>query len=98
MLQLFGDTVHDEEKNVCSIETCGQCYKTFFLVTGCGPNKLERLSLQIVSSLVQYLQLRPKPTRVKHISCVPLLGRLLDLLANIRPGQKEFARTNALAY
>ncbi len=53
-------------------------------------NKLERLSLASLSSLVECLQVRPNPTRVKHLSGAPLKGRLLALPTNIRIGSRVF--------
>ncbi len=48
-------------------------------------NKLERLSLAIISNLVQHLTVRVKPARVKGD---PPLSRLLAFLTDLRPGWK----------
>jgi hypothetical protein len=61
-------------------------------------NKLERLSLESLSWLVYCLQARLDPTRVKHFSGAPLLGRLLASPTNIRLGWEGWKGTNALAY
>jgi hypothetical protein len=49
------------------------------------PNKLEHLSLSSPYSLVQYLQARLEPTRVKYLSGTPIKGKIQILAANIRP-------------
>jgi hypothetical protein len=56
---------------------------------------LARASL---SSLVQCLQIKPEPSRVKNLSGAPFLGRLLALPVNIRLGWKGLLGTNTLAY
>ncbi len=61
-------------------------------------NKLERLSLASLSSLVQYLLVRPEPTWVKRLSGDPLYGRLLVSPTNIILGPKGLPGTNARAF
>ena len=61
-------------------------------------NKLERLSLASISSLVQRFVDRLEPTRVEHLSTDPYNARLLALRTNIRLGWKSLLGTNALAY
>jgi hypothetical protein len=56
------------------------------------------LSLASLSSLVQCLQVRQEPTRVKNLLGAPLYGSLLAWPTNIRLGWKGFPGTNALAY
>ncbi len=53
--------------------------KLFMAVIYKFRKKLERLSLASLSSLVYCLWVKPEPTRVKHISGAPLLGRLPGL-------------------
>jgi hypothetical protein len=54
------------------------------------PNKLECLSLETLSS--QNLRARPEPTQLEHLSDASFLGKLLVLLANVRPDWKVIAR------
>jgi hypothetical protein len=56
-----------------------------------------KLSPYRLSSLA-CLQVRPKATRVKHLSGAPFYGRLLALPTNTRLGWKFLPGTNILAY
>jgi hypothetical protein len=44
------------------------------------------------------LQIRPEPTRVKHLSGAPLYGGLLALPKNIRLGRNGLQGKNTIAY
>jgi hypothetical protein len=59
------------------------------------PSKLECFHLVSTSSLVQYLKVMLKSACVEHHSGTHLLGRLLALPANIRPGLRV---TNTLTF
>ncbi len=53
---------------------------------------------QALPAQANILQVRPKHTRVKHLSGAPLQGRLLTLPTNLRLGLKGLPGTNILAY
>jgi hypothetical protein len=62
------------------------------------PNKLEHLSLEILSSQVLEFEARPEPTQLEHLSDASFLGKLLVLPGNVRQDWKVIARYKTLAY
>jgi hypothetical protein len=60
--------------------------------------KLKCFSLASLSRIVQCLQVRQEPTKVKHLSGAPLWGRRLALHTNNRIGWKGLPGANTLAY
>jgi hypothetical protein len=71
-----------------------QYYKTFLRPYFTNfRNKLECLSLTILTSLVYCLWVRPEPTQVKCYLATPVYGRLLLLPANIGLGWKGMPGT-----
>ncbi len=60
-------------------------------------DKVKCLSLVSFFRLFLWLWVRPDNSRVKHLSDVPLYGRLLTLPINIRQGWKVLLVTNTLA-
>jgi hypothetical protein len=46
------------------------------------PNKLERLSLECLSGLILYVQVKSEPTQVAHLLCALVWKGLLALHAN----------------
>ncbi len=55
------------------------------------PNKLERLSLETLSSQSKNLRVRAEPTQLEHLSDAFFLGKLLVLTANGRLDWKAIA-------
>ncbi len=55
------------------------------------PNKLERLSLETISSQVLKFESKPEPTQLGHLSDASFLDKLLVLPANVRPDWKVIA-------
>jgi len=80
-------------------ETRNPIHKTFSsLQLTSGPNELECLYLVSLNNLFLCLRVRLDPIRAEHLRSVTLLGRLLELLANIILGFKGQLGTNALAF
>jgi hypothetical protein len=55
------------------------------------PDKLERLSLETLSSQSKNLRARAEPTQLEHLSDTSLLGKLLELPENVRLDCKVIA-------
>jgi hypothetical protein len=55
------------------------------------PNKLERLSLETLSSQVLEFKARPEPTQLEHLSDASCMGKLLVFPPNVRLDWKVIA-------
>jgi hypothetical protein len=63
----------------------------YYSLLTAGPNKLEHLSLETLSSQVLKFEGRPEPTQLKHISDASFLGKFFVLPANGTRGWKVIA-------
>jgi hypothetical protein len=55
-------------------------------------------SLVNLSSLVNYLRVRPEPTLIEHLSWAPVYGRLEALRSNVRSGANVIKLFTAVSY
>ncbi len=69
-----------------------QCYKTFSFVSDADAEKARAFVTN------KFFASKTRAYNIGGLYCALLVGRLLSLLTNVRPTQKDFSVTNALAF